>query len=95
MAERVITLYFVQLLFRLQMTLFTDETLEKLGPISDDYANDIGKQKTIIIGRPNDTTMLTRKEKPHQFIEHNFLKPAQCHYCKGIIVGVLIVDFSF
>ncbi|XP_065072211.1 SH3 and F-BAR domain-containing protein DDB_G0274695-like [Rhopilema esculentum] len=40
-----------------QMTLFTDEILEQLGPISDDYANDIGKQKTITIGRPNDKTI--------------------------------------
>jgi len=70
----------------LQMTLFSPDILERLGPIPDEYASETGKHP-ITIGRPNDTSMRTTNEKPHKFIEHNFLKPAQCHYCKGIIVG--------
>ena len=69
------------------MTLFTPEVLDMLGPIPEEYASEVGKSPTITIGRPNDTTTKLDMEKSHKFIEYNFLKPAQCSYCKGFIVG--------
>lgn len=67
------------------MTLFTPEVLNQLGPIPDEYANEVGKNQSVTIGRPNEAK--TSADKSHNFSEHNFLKPAQCSYCKGIIVG--------
>jgi len=72
-----------------QMTLFTPEVLDTLGPIPEEYANEVGKSPTITIGRPNDATSKLDMEKSHKFIEYNFLKPAQCFYCKGFIVGLV------
>ena len=72
------------------MTLFTPEVLDTLGQIPEEYANEVGKSPTITIGRPNDATSKLDMEKSHKFIEYNFLKPAQCFYCKGFIVGKFI-----
>ena len=71
------------------MTLFTPDILDKLGPIPAEYANEVGKSSTLTIGRPNDMKTMANVEKSHKFVEHNFLKPAQCCYCKGFIVGKL------
>eukprot|EP00794_Sanderia_malayensis_P017023 gene17023-18737_t len=77
-----------------QMSLVTPDIVEKLGPVAEEYAQDISKDTSLTIGRPNDTTMLTSREKPHHFVEHNFLKPAQCYYCRGIIVGLVKQGFK-
>ena len=69
------------------MSLFTPEILDNLGPIPEEYANEVGKSPTITIGRPNDTATKGNVKKSHKFVEHNFLKPAQCIFCKGFIVG--------
>ena len=70
-----------------QMSLFTPEILDKLGPIPEEFASEVGKSPTITIGRPNDSTTNASVERSHKFIEHNFIKPAQCVFCKGFIVG--------
>lgn len=76
------------------MTLFTPEILSKLGPIPEEYANDVGKGQSITIGRPNDTATMANIERSHKFMEHNFIKPAQCSYCKGFIVGEINIIVS-
>ena len=79
--------------FYLQMSLFTQEILDNLGPIPEEYANEVGKSPTITIGRPNDTATKGNVKQSHKFVEHNFLKPAQCIFCKGFIVGKSVQFF--
>ena len=71
------------------MDLFTPAVLERLGPVTEEFAEDLEQDYALSDSKPRMMSMRSDRERPHHFVEHNFMKPTQCYYCKGIIVGKL------